>query len=95
MRKEELVKKFCKYYFAFQQVAINPKIRKNVKDFFMQKLDEIKLEIEKIGGYIEIPKENSLLSPSKPLIVFKDLIYTLRYENCIIEREKLLKEVLI
>ena len=96
MRKQELVKEFCKYYFAFQQIA-HLEIKQRIKDIFIQKLDELKLEIENNRGVIKLPKQNTTISP-EPKIEFiiakdnKEYIeqYILKYDYCRLEMERLL-----
>ena len=100
MTNEELLNEFCKYYFAYQQIAINPKIKQHIKDKIVNNLDEIQLNIAKNKGVIKLPQQNTTLSP-EPIIEFtiiengKEKIerYTLNYTHCRLETERVLGNI--
>ena len=100
MTNEELINAFCKYYFAYQQIASNPKIKQHIKDKIVNYLNKTQLDIEKNKGIIKLPQQNTILRP-QPIIKFtiieegKERIekYTLDYTNCRLETERVLGNI--
>jgi len=100
MTNEELINAFCKYYFAYQQIASNPKIKQHIKDKIVNYLNKIQLDIEKNKGIIKLPQQNTTLRP-QPIIEFtiiedgeeKIARYTLDYAHCRLETERVLGNI--